>query len=213
MASVRSLSEQIQRLVLRELTRENLRPNLEWKEVKPYVIQAINEALAIMPAKKESLFGDAPAASIATYTVTTTGVSGQKKLILPAHPVRLPHDQGLWEITPNTHMATPYIPMPPSFWSLIGELPEAGLEGQVGYTREGLEVYFKGDPAETVKVKLIIVDPEALSDHEPLPISADMESVIIREAFKLFKASGGAPAEPTDKIPEVIPTQPDQPQK
>ena len=64
-------------------------------------------------------------------------------------------------------------------------------------------VYFNkkaSELPEKVLVRLVVVDPEAISEYEQLPIPADMEEAVIIRVMDILKADG-QPDLKTDKLP------------
>lgn len=117
---------------------------------------------------------------------------------LPAMPIRLPQNMGLWAIRPNaltteqTGLDSQFIPIPLGFSVLLkGQPMISGLLGQVGYEQKGIYAAFNKDitlPNEEVKVDidLVVLDMSQYDDYEILPISADMEATCVQTVYKLY---------------------------
>jgi hypothetical protein len=208
--TVRSIAEQIARIYVKSTDRENIKPNMERQEIIPLVLQLCNQFLAIKPIDRYGgLHTDnISSLSIATYTgISVTQDGTHYTATLPVRPVHLPHDIGVWEIYPDGKFISPYIPVPLSLWGVMGDIEEVDLDDQIGFWVEGNKVYFTRNPnVSTVKIKLLVVDPNQLADTDPLPVPKDMEVEIIKEALKILLASGLP--QPEDDNPErIVPQQ------
>lgn len=187
-STLRTISEQISRLYMRTFDRENINPKMNPRELYPLVIQTMNSLLNISAVDKSGAVIDIPSCMIATYTgITVEGTTGQKYCTLPAIPVKLKHDMGVWGVKPDGQFGGYYIPIPNSMVSLLSELEEADLENQNGFYVEGRTIRFIKDPATaSLTIQLLGVDPAVLADTDPLPINADMEKIVIQEVLEIL---------------------------
>jgi hypothetical protein len=193
MTTRNKISEQCERLYMRSFDQENIKPKVERREVALLIDQVANEMLALQQqlAIKVGVV-DVPTCMIATY-------AGQpvvsNKAVLPAYPIQLPLDMGVWSVSPEPAAAT-YIPIKTDFWDLLAAEDEGLLEGQIGFYVEGRNIYFTAAPSATVKIKLLIVNPALLSEFDPYPIPADMEIKLIERVVALLASRGMAPEKP-----------------
>lgn len=197
MTTRNKLSEQVERLYMRQFDREDLRPKIERREVALLVDQAANELLAVEP-KAAAKVGvvDIPTCMIATYTAQVVNVaSGVYSSVLPAFPIQLPMDMGVWSVTAEP-TASAYIPIKTDFWDLMSALDEGLLEDQVGFYVEGKSIIYTRQPSTTVKMKLLIVDPGLLGPFDPYPIPANMETLIVEKTLALISQRGLAQEKP-----------------
>lgn len=184
------ISEQVQRLYARGIDTNNPKPLLRKGEVKQMVVQAVNEVLGAQTKQPMRLgrYVEIPHCMIATYPgIAVTG----GKATLPAYPISLPHNMGVWEV--NNGAGTTYIPMCSHHWTLIGGLSDvSGVENQVSYYVEGDKVIFT-DAAKaptTVTIKLLVADVNTIGDDDLLPLSAEYETAVIERVVTTLKRQG-----------------------
>lgn len=193
MTTRNKISEQAERLYMRKFDREDLKPRIDRREVALLVDQVANEFLAL-EVRQGAKVGivDIPSCMIANYTGTPAAISGVFSVALPAIPIPLPMDMGVWSVAPSP-TGSAYIPIKTEFWDLLGSQDEGLLEGTVGFYVEGKTIYFTTEPAATVKIKLLIVDPALLNPFDAYPVPADMEIKIIEKVVLLLDSRGLAP--------------------
>jgi len=93
-----------------------------------------------------------------------------------------------------------FIPIPSGQMQfLFGSELLSDTVGTRAYEVVGNEVIYKGDLTlegiTKVRMQLIVMDVDRLTDYDPLPIPADMEDTVVRKVFELMQAQM-----PTDKI-------------
>lgn len=114
---------------------------------------------------------------------------------LPAHPIQLPFDIGVWAINPEPTGAA-YIPITSAHQDLLVDLDEALLEDSVGFMREGRKAIFTKKPSATVKIKLLIIDVSQLEANDPFPIPPEMEATLIQRVLQLLLSVPVSPDQP-----------------
>lgn len=192
MTTLNKLTEQVRRQYARLAgSRDDVSPLIQEREAKLVVVQVTNELLCVEP-KQSAKMADIsiPSCMIATYSDLT--VEGAYFVKLPAYPIHLPQDMGVWSVVSSTGVA--YIPITTAAWDLLGAFDEGLLEGQTGFYVEGRKVKFTAQPTATVTVKLLIIDPSTLGDNDPYPVPAEYESIIIERSLNLLLGQG-IPAE------------------
>ena len=189
-ASLNSLSEQIARLYSRQVGRETVKVK-EVAEIKPLVVQAINKVLSL--TQKDGM-GDIPNCMIATYNPVTVQNSGSDYWVdLPAQPIKLPMNQGVWQVKPSLTGAT-FIPIPDPYWELLRSLDEGAIEGQIGFFQVGSKVYFTANPiVSEVALFLLVVDPASAEGDDVLPLSADLVEDVKLMVLDMLKKTGQTP--------------------
>lgn len=197
MSTVRTLTEETQRLYAKTLHRDDISPTLHRREARLYVIQSINQILKIqyLEAFKEGHV-EVPRSSIATYenipVITDPNASGYAILTLPAFPIRLPMDLGVYEIHQSGQPLNAYIPIVGMDHQLFAENPAAVLEGHVGYYVDGKIVRFTENitaglaPVTQVTVKLLIQNLDKITEDELLPLSADQHAEVVKLALLML---------------------------
>jgi hypothetical protein len=210
MTTKNKLAEQVQRLYARFLDKDNPSDIIDLREVRLIIEQSINKVLKLQVAESfKAGFYEVPLCNIIEYTVTTvvsdTG-NNRAYITLPAIPITLPMDMGVWSITATNAAMTPYIPIPSQDVLVFGTISSGTnlsyLEGQVGYYVQGKRLYFTKDitlssngSISSVVVSLIVSDFSKFTDNELLPISPEVESTIIADALQSISNGRAAQAE------------------
>lgn len=132
--------------------------------------------------------------NIPVYTYKDTSAAS-----LPAIPVALPRNMGVYHVSKAGSLANPFIPVEAGMLALIQEEGLiSNILGQTGYSVYGNLIVFNSDISTTVSnilIQLVIMDLSQYSDYDILPVPSDMETQIVNEVFKQF-----AVQIPTDKI-------------
>jgi hypothetical protein len=195
MTTRNKITEQVERLYMRSFDREDLKPKIERREVALIIDEAANELLSLeQRAATRVGIVDVPTCMIARYTAQSATQVTPFTATLPAYPIQLPLDMGVWSI--KSSAGTAYIPIKTDFWDLIGGLDEGLLEDQVGFYVRGRTITFTRIPTATVDIELLIVDPALLGEFDPYPIPVDMELKVVERALALIQARGLAPEKP-----------------
>lgn len=189
MTTLAKISEQVRRIHAKQTpSPENINPKYQDREIRLLIVQATHEILGLS-IQQAAQYGDIniPTCMIATYSgITVDGPANGKYVPLPAYPIKLPMDMGVWSVVSDT--GTPYIPITPASWDLLGSLDEGLLEDSAGFYVEGRNIKFTKDPSTTVTVKLLIVDPAEFGENDPYPVPTDMEGSIITRTLELMGA-------------------------
>jgi hypothetical protein len=193
------LAEQIQRLYARFIDKDNVSDVIDLREVKLLLVQSINKILKLQVSESfKAGQVDVPKCSLLEYTCAVTSESGNNRsyITLPAIPLTLPLDMGIWSIAASNAALTPYIPIPAQDIIVFQGTNVSALEQQVGYYIQGKKVYFTKDitlsangSISSVVVNLLVSDFSQIADNDLLPISPEVESVIIEDV--LTAISGG----------------------
>jgi len=168
------------------------------KVLIPEAILAIEQCVNKM-LKMEYLNANVPfgelipnGASVATYeNIEVVQYGSRSKSTLPAMPLKLPRGIGVYQIFDPANMDCPFIPLEMGQQGLLSSQPMINeILGQVGYEWYGMDVIYTTDltqptPIE-VTMRLIVLDVSQYTDHDILPVPADMEYDIIQEVYKLF---------------------------
>lgn len=183
------IAEQIQRLYARFLEKDNPSDVIDIREVKLLVEQALNAILKLQVSESFKVGSyDVPKTSLLTYTCAVTSDSGNNRayITLPAIPLTLPMDMGVWSISAANSTLTPYIPIPSQDILVFQGTNLSYLENQIGYYISGTKVYFTKDitlvaygSVSSVVVQLLVSDFSKLTDSDMLPISPEVESAVI----------------------------------
>ena len=100
--------------------------------------------------------------------------------------------------------------MAPGQYGLVAALPGiSDFLGQIGYETVGNQAIFHRDITidgiTAVYMRLVVMDLSKYDDYAPLPIPADMESVVVEELYKQFAPVQATPA---DKINDLYNPEP-----
>jgi hypothetical protein len=193
------LAEQIQRLYARFIDKDNVSDVIDLREVKLLLNQSINKILKLQVAESfKAGQVDVPRCNLLEYTCAVVSDSGNNRsyIVLPAIPLTLPLDMGIWSIAASTAALTPYIPIPAQDIIVFQGTNVAALEQQIGYYVQGKNVYFTKDitlsangSISSVKVNLLVSDFSQIGDTDLLPISPEVEYLVIQDV--LTAISGG----------------------
>lgn len=179
------ISEQIRRAYSRGVDREDTGPRLDDREIKLYVVQAINMLIKAEIAN----IGENLDTVLGTYELAREGTSPYFFVTLPVMPVSLPKNMGIWRVYELGCPWQPYVPLKHGDFDVAQGTPAQYLETLVGYYQDGKRLYFTKDPSATVTLKLVVHDPALTSDTDVLPIPPEMESMVIDEVLRRL-ASG-----------------------
>lgn len=189
------LAEQIQRLYARFLDKNNPSDVIDIREVKLLVNQSLNKVLKLQVAESfKAGMIDVPKCNLMQYSnaaVVQDSANSRAYVTLPAIPLNLPMDMGIWSVTPNSGAMTPYIPIPAQDMLVFQGTNLGYLEGKIGYYVQGKRIYFTKDitlvangSVSGVTVNLLVSDFSQLTDNEMLPISPEVESTIIDDVLQ-----------------------------
>ena len=188
------LSEQIQRLYARFIDKENLSDVIDTREINLLMNQSINKVLKLQVADSfKAGMMDVPRCNLLEYTCAVTAETGNNRsfITLPAIPLTLPMDMGIWSIAAATGAMNPYIPIPSQDVLVFQGANLSYLEGKTGYYVQGKRVYFTKNITLTangtvtsVVVNLLVSDFSQIGDNDVLPISPEVESTIIEDVLQ-----------------------------
>jgi hypothetical protein len=187
------LIEQVQRIYSRFITKNDISDILDAREAKLLVNQSINKILKLQVAESFKAGNvDVPKCNLLEYTcaVTSDSANSRAYFTLPAIPLTLPMDMGIWSVAATGAALTPYIPIPAQDALVFQGANVSALEQQVGYYLQGKKVYFTKDitlsangSITSVIVNLLVMDFSQLNDNDLLPISPEVETMVIEDVL------------------------------
>lgn len=193
----KKLAEGIQRIYARYADKENIDRSIDSREIKIIIEQAMNRILKAQTFERfRDGYIDIPRCNVIKYTGLTVTADGTRSYTtLPAIPISLPMDMGVWQINPTSAPHSAYIPIAAQDWAVMGVsylngnqtdgINTSYLEQQVGYYVEGKRIYFTSDiSAVTVDIHLLVSDLSQLGDNDVLPLSPEYELDVIQEVFR-----------------------------
>jgi len=185
------------------------------REIYTAIGQVLNQLVKLDYFKGSMPIGETIPDGICVATYDNIPIIPYKniaKLTLPAMPIRLPRNMGVFAISPynldnaSNILTAPFIPIPMGHSVLVNGQPLIDdLLGHIGYECHGLEVLFRTDITQApysitaATVKLLVMDMSNYSDYDLLPIPADMEAACIEQVYQIFS---GEPA--PDKVDDPI---------
>jgi len=203
------IAEQIQRIYARFLDKENLSDVIDTREINLLMNQSINKVLKLQVADSfKAGLVDVPKCNLLEYTCAVTADAGNNRsyITLPAIPLTLPMDMGIWSIAAATGAMTPYIPIPAQDVLVFQGANLSYLEGKIGYYLQGKRVYFTKNITLTangtvtsVVVNLLVMDFSQIGDNDVLPISPEVESAIIDDVLQTISNGRVSQAELASK--------------
>jgi hypothetical protein len=203
------IAEQIQRIYARFLDKENLSDVIDTREINLLMNQSINKVLKLQVADSfKAGLVDVPKCNLLEYTCAVTADAGNNRsyITLPAIPLTLPMDMGIWSISAATGAMTPYIPIPAQDVLVFQGANLSYLEGKIGYYLQGKRVYFTKNITLTangtvtsVIVNLLVMDFSQIGDNDVLPISPEVESAIIDDVLQTISNGRVSQAELASK--------------
>ncbi len=203
------LAEQIQRLYARFLDKDNPSDVIDLREVILLINQSINKVLKLQVAESfKAGMIDVPKCNLIEYTCAVTAETGNNRsyITLPAIPLTLPMDMGIWSIAGATGAMTPYIPIPAQDVLVFQGANLSYLEGKIGYYLQGKKIYFTKNITLTangsvtsVVVNLLTMDFGQFGDNDMLPISPEVESAIIADVLETISNGRVSQAELASK--------------
>ncbi len=132
-------------------------------------------------------------AAIATYENNlVVQWSNTSKTVLPAMPLRLPRNLGVYQVFAQSDYFTEFIPLQLGEASIIrSQGLVSALSGFTGYEVSGLDVIFTQDltlpnTLVYVTVRLVILDFSQYGDWDPLPLAPEQEWEIKQQVYKLY---------------------------
>lgn len=134
------------------------------------------------------------ASSLCTYeSIPVVKYKNVSKATLPAYPIKLPLNMGVFMIFGNDDVKNVYVPLQMGDIAMIDKEPIVSqLSGIVGYEVDGMDVIFNKDitaanPAVTkVTMRLVVMDISQYGDYDILPLPSDYEWAVINEVCKFY---------------------------
>jgi hypothetical protein len=194
------IAEQIQRLIAGNPV---IQARVQKNDVKLLIEQVANQLLKTEFFQVNMADGDTipPNCMIYTYeSVPVTVYKGVSKAVLPSMPINLPRNMGVFHISRTDAIDEPFIPIPSGLYGIVKPQTLLGeLSGLIGYEVFGKDVVFTknlpGLGINNVFIRLVGVDLNTVTDYETLPISSDMEAMIVQTVYNILVQTP-----PADKI-------------
>lgn len=121
----------------------------------------------------------------------TTYKTTKSKATLPSMPINLPRNMGVLHVSKIDAIDEPFIPIPTSMYGIVKPQDLLGeLSGLIGYEVVGKDIIFTqnlpGQSVNSVYIRLVGMDIGSLSIYETLPLSSDMEAMVVQTAYKML---------------------------
>lgn len=190
MASRYSLAEQV---ILKIYGRTSTASDaIQMPEVMVAVVQMANTALKTQyyegMQQGERIMNNLVMAEYPKQPLVSYG--GKKSICkLPAMPVNLPRNQGIWQVSTDEFFSCLGIPMGSGQNDLLRSADMiSNLMGQWAYEPNGLNIITNRDlTIDNIKwlyFRLIVADFNTLEDYDVLPLTPDMEAEIVKAVYE-----------------------------
>lgn len=200
MTTLGILSERIERLYKGGNPSDD--SSLDRREIDRLVISVINQRLKMEHVSMNMVAGDLvpPFAMIATYEgVAVTPYAKDAAYCvatLPAQPIALPRNMGIWRVMQTGGIMTEVIPVRTSELAQLHYDDTTNikyiLQDQLAYEPLGRDkILFYADDTvvgATVDIQLLVVDPSVIGEYDVLPLPPDMEMDVIKEVLTILGA-------------------------
>jgi hypothetical protein len=192
------------------------KPKFTMKEVKIAAVQVINGLIKTQHLTEEMAGGEAipDGTVLAEYdNVAVESYKGVARCTLPAMPVKMPLNIGIFHVSRTDDIINGFIPFEAGQIQMIGEEPLlSDILGQVGYEPRGKYLIFNRDiktnqdeyKISEVYMLLAVKDLSLYGDFEMLPISSSMEIDVIQATYQILTGQM-----PSNKKVDVINKQPE----
>jgi len=169
-------------------------------EIKEVAVQVINSLIKTQHFSEELAGGETiPDGSVLTEydNIDVEPYKGVSRATLPAMPVKLPLNMGIYHVGKTDDPFNGFIPYEPCQLQMIGEESMiSDVLGQVAYEPMGKYIIFNSDITANdegfaitrVNMRLVIKDLSLWTDYELLPIPASMEAEVIEKVFTFLSA-------------------------
>lgn len=215
MATLYTMSEQVMSML--QGGDSPAAPKFERDEVKRFVIQFINQQIKTQHLTEEMAGGEAipDGTVLAEYdNVAVEKYKNVSRATLPIMPVKMPLNIGIFHVSKTDDIINGFIPFEAGQLQMIGEEPFISeILGQVGYEPRGKYLIFNRDitegdddtKIENVYMLLAVKDLSLYNDWEMLPITSDMEAIVISNVYEFLKGQS-----PSNKKVDVVSKQQEQ---
>ena len=136
---------------------------------------------------------DVPGEYITSYDDVEVKYDDKQKIMwakLPAKPLNLPRNMGIYNVHLTEDMFNAFIPVSPNFPSLYRDLGASCLEDRIGYFYKRDKIFFvgmdKSDNIPTISLNLIVSATDVDDEDEVFPIPADKEMQVIQLALDMY---------------------------
>ena len=120
--------------------------------------------------------------------ILTDGQKNIKFSVLPAMPLALPDDKGVYYVGYQQDQRASFIRMPNGSMGLYANLPSSRLLGKEGFWVEHDTVYYNENvnpDLEKVLIKLVVVSKDIPPDA-PFPMPGELEADVVRDVVELY---------------------------
>jgi len=192
MTTKKKIAEQIQRLIAGNPV---ISARIHINDVMLAVEQVANQILKADYFSVSTPEGDTIPNNCMVYTYDNVPVTTYKttfsKATLPSIPINLPRNMGVLHVSKTDAIDEPFIPIPTSMYGIIKPQDLLGeLSGLIGYEVIGKDIVFTenlpGQGVNSVYIRLVGVDMASLSIYDILPLSSDMEAMVVQSAYNLL---------------------------
>jgi hypothetical protein len=193
MSTKRILAE----LVLRNLAGGDPSAGSRWdlREIEVMIGQSIASKLKLSHFQETMVAGETipEGLKLAVYeNIPAVSYNGKSKLTLPAIPVSLPRNIGIYHVGPMDDPHCGYIPLMTGQFGQVSKLVGmSDMLGQVSYEPREKDLLLSKDvTGDLHMIILLIMDISKYDEYAPLPVSQDMESAVVMEVTEMLAQRG-----------------------
>lgn len=192
MTTKKKIAEQIQRLISGNPV---ISARIHINDVILAVEQVCNQVLKADYFAVNTPEGDTIPNNCMVFTYdnvpVTTYKTTKSKATLPSMPINLPRNMGVLHVSKIDAIDEPFIPIPTSMYGIVKPQDLLGeLSGLIGYEVVGKDIIFTqnlpGQSVNSVYIRLVGMDIGSLSIYETLPLSSDMEAMVVQTAYNML---------------------------
>jgi len=167
----------------------------ELNEIKILVGQVANQILKADYFGVNLPEGDTIPQNCMVYTYDNVAVTTYKtslsRATLPSIPISLPRNMGVLHVSKTNAIDEPFIPIPTSMYGIVKPQDLLGdLSGLISYEVVGKDIIFNtnlpGQSVNSVYIRLVGVDINAVTDYEILPLNVDMEAQVVTQVYNIL---------------------------
>ena len=178
------INEEVQLLYSQFLKKNGFNDNIDTRLIDILVNQSINKFIKVQVLSNFKAGNiEIPSVNIIEYTLTVSSNSVE----MPAYPINLPYDMGVWTVALTSAPLDYFIPVPNIFQQTFAGTYTEYLENKTGYYVKGNKIKFTKTVTGQVYATLLVSDYSGIALTDPLPVSPELQSDIINDVLNTLK--------------------------
>lgn len=189
----RALAEQIHRILYPKTTKDAKTDLREIIAIVGELADSLRTAAVydMMKMDEYDMIGD----FLSIYTdvdIAYDDALGQHYSVLPAIPLGLPKNMGIWNVCYNNDEANSFIPAPANFTPLYSGLQNFNTSNKVIYKPLRNKIYYNNLQQPDSKVQMtLIASAESIDEREQINCPSSYFPQIIQGAVEIYKIQKG----------------------